>query len=496
MCDYRKADKMSPYIQSYPVNVLVIEDNFTDFLLLKEHIYLSEIPVADIQVAETLEAAIEHLRQTRPDVVFLDLFLPDSSGLESFNQLKEHAAGSAIIILSGLSDTRTALEAIALGAQDYLVKGEFDETLLKKTITYAIERRRNLEKLHQANERYSLATKATHDLVWDWDLSSNTIYRDEQAVKDVYGFSSNSDILTPATWYKRIHPDDLVQLLKTIQELKDSADRDFFELEYRVLSESGIYKIIYDRGYLVRNTEGKPVRMLGASQDITEKKKLERALEESRIQQQRAVTEATIKGQEKEREQLGKELHDNINQILATSRLYLDHALSTPAIDQNIVLQSRQFIVQAIEEIRKLSHALLPPAFEEFGLAPALDKLADSISLASNLTINKQWDGFEEQILQKDQKLTIYRIVQEQLNNIIKYAEASCVIISIVNNETSVQLLIKDNGKGFDPSEQKNGVGLRNIISRAELFNGNATIRSKPGEGCEIKVILPVTCTS
>jgi signal transduction histidine kinase len=351
-------------MQSNPIKILVVEDNFGDFLLLKESIYLSAIRTTDIQLADTLSAAIEHLEQNKPDIVFLDLYLPDSSGLESFSRLKKHVPGTAVIVLSGLSDTKTALEAIGDGAQDYLAKGEFDEKLLEKTILYSIERKR-----------------------------------------------------------------------------------------------------------------------------------LEAALVESRMQQQRAVTEATIKGQEKEREQLGIELHDNINQILATSKLYLDHALSSPEIKKESLLKSKEFIMMATDEIRKLSHALLPPSLEEFGLITALDELICPVSTTGNLYIEKQWDSFREQSLQKDQKLTIYRIVQEQLNNIIKHAAAKNVIASLrlINEDEagSVELLIKDDGKGFDPAQKKNGVGLRNIVSRAGLFGGSVSIHSAPGHGCELKVIFP-----
>jgi two-component system, NarL family, sensor histidine kinase UhpB len=469
---------------SKPLHILVVEDNYGDFLLLKESIGLSSIPVSQFELADHLESAINYVKQNKPDIIFLDLYLPDSNGLASFDQLKKHINGSAVIILSGLSDTKTSLEAIAQGAQDYLAKGEFDEKLLEKTITYAIERRRNMEKLRQANERYRLVTRATNDLVWDWDLLTDEIYRDEQAVNDVYGVSSNNAINHIEEFNKRIHKDDADRIWKTIQEVKQSMFKDFFEVEY-----------IYDRGYVVRNHEGKPIRLIGAAQDITEKRKLQMALEESRLQQQRAITEATIKGQENEREQLGIELHDNINQILATSKLYLDHALSNGnTIRRDMLLQSKELIEMATTEIRQLSHKLLPPSLEEFGLVQALNELADTITKTGVFQIERQWANIEEALLQRDQKLTIYRIVQEQMNNIIKHAGASNVFVSIclINSDHGLQLLIKDNGRGFDPSQKRNGVGLRNIISRAELLYGTVTIKSSPGEGCELKVVFPI----
>ena len=483
---------MTRTIQSSPLKIMVVEDNPGDFIILKENIYLSRLAVTDIQLADTLSNAITLLEQYKPDIVFLDLYLPDSSGLDSFTQLKEYVTGSSVIILSGLSDTNTALEAITLGAQDYLAKGEFDEKLLAKTITYSIERKRNMEILREANERYSLVTKATHDLIWDWNLLTGEVYSDNTAVKE--GFPANTAIHDIENWNKRIHPDDADRWFKTIEKIKKSGD-DFFELEYRICGANDTYRHIYDRGYIVRNDEGEVVRMIGAAQDVTEKLRLESALRDSQLQRQRVITEATIKGQENEREQLGRELHDNINQILATSKLYLDHALSSPPVKEDIIQKSKGFISQAIEEIRRLSKALLPPTMEEFGLINALNELVETICLSGQFHIKREWDDFEEQVLQKDQKLTIYRILQEQLNNIIKHACAKNVTVTLrlieKNEKRNVELLIKDDGRGFNPSKKRNGVGLRNIISRAELFGGTVVIQSEPGQGCELKVVFP-----
>jgi|GEM_PF-386214 len=477
-----------------PLNILVVEDNFGDFILLKESIFLSSIPAAQIELADTLESAITYLENNTPDLIFLDLYLPDSTGLSSFQSLKNHMKNSTVIVLSGLSDTVTAVEAIGQGAQDYLAKGEFDIKLLEKTIIYALERRRSVESLKMANERYRLVSKATNDLIWDWDLQDNKIYSDEQAMKDVYGYSSEGAIKHIDDWEQRIHPDDKERVSKIIDDVITSSDNDFFEMEYKFLSEDGAYRLIFDRGYAVRNTKGKPIRLIGAAQDITEKRKLERELQEAQVRQQRAITEATIKGQENEREQLGIELHDNITQILATSKLYLDYAFAGPEIKKEIIMQSKQLIVLATDELRKLSHALLPPSLEEFGLSQALNELTSGILQTGVFNMERSWSDFKENLLQRDQKLTIYRIVQEQLNNIIKHAAAKNVRICIRHMEDgqNIRIIIRDDGKGFDTAQTRNGVGLRNITSRAELFGGTVCIKSSPGNGCELKVLFPV----
>ena len=485
---------MKQSTNSKSLSILVVEDNLGDYILLKESIFLSNIPASQIELADSLSAAISALETSSPDLIFLDLFLPDSSGLASFESLKKYIRSSAVIVLSGISDTKTALEAIGNGAQDYLSKGEFDSKLLEKTITYALERRRSLESLELANERYRLVSKATNDLIWDWDLTTNNIYRDEDAVKMVYGHSSNGNLINIDNWMTRIHPDDAGGLTEALNNLLTSTDNNFFESEYRFMTENGQYKIIYDRGYVVRDSSGKPTRLIGAAKDVTARRKLEKQLQEAQLKQQRAITEATIKGQENEREQLGIELHDNITQILATSKLYLDYAFAGPEIKREIILQSKDLIVLATQELRKLSHSLLPPSLEEFGLTQALNELLNGISQTGLFVIEGNWTGFDERSLAKDQKLTTYRIIQEQLNNIVKHAKAKNVNILFGNcqESDSIRLSIVDDGKGFDTTTKRTGVGLRNITSRAELIGGTVTVISSPGNGCELTVTFPL----
>lgn len=481
-----------------PLDILVVEDNLGDFILLKESILTSGIPTARIELAETLESAISYLETSNPDLIFLDLFLPDSAGLSSFETLQKHIKSSAVIVLSGLSDMITARESIGKGAQDYLQKGEFDGKLLEKTIIYALERRRSLESLHLANERYRLVSKATNDLIWDWDLQTNKIFRDEQSVQNVYGFSSNSELADIEFWKQRIHPEDLGEIQSVVERMTRASDNNYFETEYRFLAEDGNYRNIYDRGYVFRNAEGHPIRLIGAAKDITARKKLEKDLHEAQIRQQRAITEATIKGQENEREQLGIELHDNITQILATSKLYLDYAFAGPEVKKDIILQSKELIILATKELRKLSHSLLPPSLDEFGLTQALNELLNGFTITGVFNISGKWDGLDEKCLLKDQKLTIYRILQEQLNNIVKHAQAKNVKIDlcVCPSQEVINLVIADDGKGFDTSKSRSGVGLRNITSRAELLGGTVAINSAPGQGCELKVLFPINNNS
>src|SRR5580700_7518401 len=145
-----------------PLNILVVEDNDHDFTLLNEYIFRTGLPTGTIVHVNRLKHALEGLEKDNPDLIFLDLALPDSEGIESFQTLNRVAPHLSIIVLTGLSDKQLALRTILLGAQDFLVKGTFDETLLAKSIEYSLERKKMQEEMIRREvERHKLINTIT-----------------------------------------------------------------------------------------------------------------------------------------------------------------------------------------------------------------------------------------------------------------------------------------------------------------------------------------------
>ncbi|HEV8285467.1 MAG TPA: PAS domain S-box protein [Chitinophagaceae bacterium] len=241
------------------------------------------------------------------------------------------------------------------------------------------------------------------------------------------------------------------------------------------------------------NNKGELLHVITTFVDITERKKLEQKLIGGEINKQKIITRATIEGQEKERKEIGRELHDNINQILTTTQLYLEIAKGTADVKTLEMIQlSSKSIAHVIEEIRKLSRSLTPPALGDLGLVESVKDLCESIKTTQVFTIRFYHKNFDESILHENVKLMLFRIVQEQINNIIRYANATTILIRFITDRDQVMLVISDNGKGFDPLTTKKGLGLNNIINRAELFNGKVEIKSGPEQGCSIIVIVPI----
>src|SRR6185437_4801520 len=185
--------------------------------------------------------------------------------------------------------------------------------------------------------------------------------------------------------------------------------------------------------------------------DVTERIRLEKELALQQRLKQQQITEVVLGAQERERFELGQELHDNINQILATSKLYLDVAIEEREPRMELLAKSRNNISMAIEEIRKLSKDLIAPSLHDLGLMQSIKELIRNIQSVGKMKIRLNVSGLDEEALLPEQKMNIYRIIQEQLNNILKHAQADTVVIELNKIKEQVRLRLTDDGRGFDP---------------------------------------------
>jgi PAS domain S-box-containing protein len=364
---------------------------------------------------------------------------------------------------------------------------------IRNIIRILMEQYQGLNDIRVANERFDIMMKATHDLIWDWDLETNLIYRDEMGLKKVYGLNDNDTIKGIYQWLGRIHPEDQGRAEDVINDVVQATDQDTFDLEYRFRRDDGTYSHVYDRGMIIRNDQGKPVRMIGAAQDVTDRKRLEHELLQNELERQKAINQATVDTQEEERGEIGKELHDNVNQVLTTTKLYLELALTNNELKDELIVKSTKNIVSVINEIRQLSRSLMDPSIGDLGLVDSIHDLIENINLTRKLHVNLRADRKIEKLLNKNQKLTIFRIIQEALNNAIKHAKATTVEVHFRIFKDMVSVSIQDDGIGFQPGHIRKGAGLKNIQNRIYLINGTQTIQSAPGKGCKITIKFPIT---
>ena len=469
------------------LSILIVEDNPGDLFLLQETLRLTNLPFEKVYKAASTAEAIEVLQQQKISVVLLDLSLPDSSGFNSFSQVQEFASTVPIIVLTGLADTELALETMSNGAQDYLIKGEFDERLLSKSIQYSLERNRIRLSLIESNESYRNLFFNNPLPIFIWDLQNYQILELNDVAQDEYGYS-RGELLGMSVLELRA-PGEHEKLVSFAKEFSETD----------IPKQSGIWEHVKKNGELmVLDISSHKIEYKGRSavlaihNNITEKIRLEEKLQEEKILKQKEITEAMIQVQEKERYEISTELHDNVNQQLTVAMMYIASAIQKSPDSAEILKQSSDFVMHSIEEIRKLSQTLVTPLIKHFGLSKAIEGLLDDVSAVNPIHIELTADSFYEEDIKYDFKLSIFRMVQEQMNNIIKHAQASHVNIDLLRTDQFIYLKIHDNGVGFDLSQQRKGIGIYNIISRSDLYNGMVDIQTSPGNGCGIYITFPL----
>jgi PAS domain S-box-containing protein len=455
--------------------ILAIEDNMGDFTLIEDYLTekLQSLKLLHAQNFKTANIIIDD-HQNSLDVILLDISLPDKDGEDLVKSILEKAKATPVIVLTGNTNIEFSIKSITYGVADYLVKDNLTADILLKSILYAIER----EKI---NQQLKLSEKKFSDLFY---LNPQPMFVVEDATKKIVQVNSAALEL-----YKYTEQDFLSLQLVQLFDKKDILTEDITILNFEKyftgrhihttkLGESLIVEL-YSK---VVNDYNTPLIYISVN-DITDKIRIDET-----------ITKAIIKTQEDERFEIGGELHDNICQILAASKMFI--GLLKPHLSKEtlpLLNNSKDAIDSAIKEIRNLSHRLAPTFFDETSIADAFIRLFSIYSLDNQCTYKTKIDkNISTKKFNRDIQINLYRILQEQLRNIQKYSLATTVEFEFRENNNQLIMRTKDNGKGFLVNESNSGIGLSNMKRRAELLNGTITINSLPEKGTEIIVIIPV----
>ncbi len=345
------------------------------------------------------------------------------------------------------------------------------------------ERLRNKaeEEIEIAVERYDILARATSDTIWDWNIVNNTMLYNN-GITQMFGYHASEVENVVDWWNEKLYPDDFKKVTELIEDVFEKGLQKF-QVTYRFRCADGSYKYIFDRAYVLFDENNTPCRMIGAMQDIT-----------YQVNEELRVSKAIMDAQEQERRFIGGELHDNVNQILAGSLLALSMVKTSKTITKkgmDFIDMGKTHIFNAIEEVRKLSHKLAPASFDDSSLKDAVENLLQTFNVNNQFNIKLQMDDACNTV-DGDIQINLYRILQEQMNNIVKYADADDIEITVKKSAKAIKMRIHDNGNGFNIKSVKKGIGLSNIKKRAESLSGKFIINSSIGKGCEIIVEIPV----
>jgi len=342
------------------------------------------------------------------------------------------------------------------------------------------ERKNAAVKIDEAIERYEMLSKATGDTILVWDITENRIVYSD-GVATMFGYEQGCMKNKEEWWKKNIHPADLSKVLQELDETFANKQQQF-QQRYRFRCADGTFKHILHRAYINYLSSGNPGRMISTLQDVTYQQE-----EENRI------AKAMITAQELERQQLGIELHDNINQILTGCMLTLSMIKNVDEQKgKELAEKSKEYVQMAIEELRRLSHRLAPASFIKGSVEKVFLKLVKDMNPLNQFNTKLNFTELKSRKLSEKLLLTLHRILQEQLTNIVKHSKANFVEVSIKFTSNHVIMRTYDNGQGFDKRTSKNGIGLCNIKKRVQLCSGSHSLITSPGNGCEMIIKLPL----
>ncbi len=350
------------------------------------------------------------------------------------------------------------------------------------TVIDVTEQENSESLLQKALERYDILSKATSDTIWDWDIVHNHMHYND-GIRNMLGFHKWESDNSVDWWKKNIHPEEREKIIDLLEECFIKGQQTL-QMEYRYLCGNGSYMNILDRAYIIYDQFKKPVRMIGAMQNVSYQK-------ETDLRMGKRILDAL----EKERVQIGMELHDNVIQLLAAALIYQGMVLEKVSDLKGLtekLQKSSTYINDAIIDIRKLSHQLAPVAEPNISLRDVMENLINTISSDNLFEVSFYYDLPVNIKLQPDIQTNLYRILQEQLNNIKKHAFASEVEITLALLEKHIQMKIQDNGKGFQSNKEIKGIGLENIKRRTQMFGGIYSCKSAPGKGCVLTVTIPL----
>jgi len=324
--------------------------------------------------------------------------------------------------------------------------------------------------------RLQIITELSTDGIWDCDVATKAVQFNE-AFRLIYGAPGDGqDVID--WWADRIHPDDRASVVRSLLEALAGGGH-YWSTEFRMLrSDNERYATVIIRSHILRDSDGRPMRLTGALVDIS---------------RQVEIAEATARAALEERHRLARDLHDSVTQSLYSVTLLAEVARRrAQAGDAAATLEHidrlGELSQQCLREMRLLVYELRPALVEEAGLVGALRQRLEAVEQRSGVRVELIAD--DDQLIPTLMQNELFRLAEEALNNALKHAHASALTVRLRTAGGAVELDIADNGRGFDPSVAilAGGQGLANMRDRVSRLGGHFAIDTAPGQETTIRV--------
>jgi PAS domain S-box-containing protein len=302
-------------------------------------------------------------------------------------------------------------------------------------------------------------------------------------------------------WLQRVHPDDRDRVTGSIRKVVEGNGKTWSG-EYRFRRQDETYATVLDRGYIIRDSAGKPVRLVGGLSDLSEQRMAERALANYR-EQLRALSVRLQTGREEERANMAREIHDDLGQTLTATKLNLDwlerhlaeqkdEATFNPLLER--VVESGEMVESAIQSVQRIATDLRPALLDNLGLGEALQEESQRFEQRSGIKCQVQLPT-QSLKFAPQMSIAIFRVFQEALTNVARHAQATELSILLVADKGLVTLCIEDNGKGISPRaiSDPRSIGLIGMVERASALGGKVSFEPMTPHGTRVTLQLPLS---
>ena len=412
----------------------------------------------------------------------------------------------------------TVLGTFAIYYKDTKLPSALEENTISRTLNILrviIENKEFESEILEMNERYNLVTKATNDIIWDWNINTDEVYRTGDGVYTLLDNDQNSTISTNAYWQSRIHPDDLEITKQKMKEFLADPNMVYWSANYRFRKPDDTYAYFFEKGYLTRNQKKEAVRMIGAARDITHQKETELILNE--LNEKLKIRAEELADSNIELERFAYVASHDLQEPLrmVSSFLQLLQKKYEPQLDDtankyiNLAVDGSNRMKRLISDLLQFSRvtstviALKPVDINE--IMQELTELFKAKILACNGTL-----VIENMPIVNADKTQMTQLLQNLISNALKYRGERDPIIKVNAKETEKEwvFLIEDNGIGIDPKffekifvifqrlhnkDEYSGTGIGLAICKkiVERFNGKIWVESEPGKGSKFYFSIP-----
>ncbi len=389
------------------------------------------------------------------------------------------------------SDYAQARKYLLQGAE--YMKGESNQEELSKTFHL-------LGRIERDDHQYEKALQYFHDgldMVSSTDRSDVllTFYQDMEICYDQLGrYKEAHDYLQKyISLYKEIQSAERQQAIEELQTRYETEEKDkeIAMQKLQILEGNRQRNLLIGVLLAVLLTASFVFLLVRRKHQFDQELALqEKKLKEEKIkkleQEKKIIAmDHMLEGEEKERKRIAKDLHDSLGSLLTSARIQLNRVAEDMGTLQKEVgwIKAQDIVSEAADEVRRISHDMMPEALVNLGLISAIEDLTASMSSNQDLLITTHFFDVDEGLLSGQQQSGVYRVIQELLQNTMKHASASELIVQLSQNDSSLDILVEDNGVGFNPESltETSGIGLRNMESRVSYLDGEMHIQSNPG---------------